>query len=226
MPLSESEKATHSDDQRTSRGQSAREIHDAILAVARPAPGLRWLDIGCGRGDALRLIHTRHSPAKLTGVDLIDWLAVDLRDCVDLTVAPAEEAILACAPADRVLLIECLDDLDAPWSVLCAAARLVLPGGWLVVSVPNIASLRSRIEFALRGYPSAFRPDDPAQRSLILAHIVERVLLREGLDPQPPIYALPEIIPFTGGRKWPTFLARHFKRALNTSMVLAARCPS
>lgn len=214
------------EDQRSSHGRSAGQIHEAALAAALPQPGLRWLDIGCGRGDILRLIDERHSPATLAGVDIIDCLAPDLRDHVDLTVAPAEESVLSCAPADRILLIECLDDLDAPWSVLRAASRLLLPGGCLVLSVPNIVSLRSRIEFALRGFPSTFRPDNPAQQSPILAHVVKRVLLQEGLDPQPPTYALPEIIPFTGGQRWPTSIARRFGRALNVSMVVAAHARS
>lgn len=214
------------DDQRSSRGRSAQGIHEAALDAARPEPGLRWLDIGCGRGDVLRLIDARHSPVTLAGVDIIDCLAPDLRGIVDLTIAPAEKAVLSCAPADRVLLIECLDDLDAPWSVLRAAAGLVKRGGYLVLSVPNIASLRSRVEFALRGFPSTFRPENPAQQSPILAHVVKRVCLQEGLDPQPPVYALPEIIPFTNGRQWPTPIARRFERALNVSMVVAARARS
>jgi SAM-dependent methyltransferase len=32
------------------------EIVAGAIAAARPEPGLRWLDIGCGRGDLLRRI--------------------------------------------------------------------------------------------------------------------------------------------------------------------------
>lgn len=210
--------------QRTSLGRSASEIHEAAIAAARPTAGLRWLDIGCGRGDALRVIWSRHEPAELAGVDVIDWLAPDLRDAVTLTVAPAEEAVLACDPADRVLLIECLDDLNAPWSVLRSAARLVRPGGELVVSVPNVASLRGRAEFALRGYPSSCRPMDPAQHTPVLPHVVKRVLREEGLAVPRATYALPEVIPLSGGRLWSKRLASRFS-LLNASLVLAAQAP-
>jgi len=41
-------------DQLDSAGSSMEEIVRSALEAARPEPHLRWLDIGCGRGDVLR----------------------------------------------------------------------------------------------------------------------------------------------------------------------------
>src|SRR4051812_32013155 len=85
--------------QRQSEGRSSREIHEAALRAARPEPGLTWIDIGCGTGSFLRTVRDRHAPGQLVGVDLIDWLADDLRDDVRQVLAPAEEAIGRLEPA-------------------------------------------------------------------------------------------------------------------------------
>src|SRR5947209_2460374 len=112
------------EDQLESGGASTDEILDAALAAAQPVGGLSWLDIGCGRGDLLRRVRDSWRPAALHGVDPIDWLAEDLRDDVTLHALPAEEAHTLPA-ADRVMLIEVLEHLEAPWTTLRNAARLV-----------------------------------------------------------------------------------------------------
>ena len=137
-------------DQLASEGISTDEIVHGALESVRPAPGLRWLDIGCGRGDLLRLVKDQWEPAALTGVDPIDWLADDLREVVDFHTLPGEQ-IGELEPADRIVLVEVIEHLEAPWSTLRAAARLVAPGGWMVVSTPNVATLRCRIDLAVRG---------------------------------------------------------------------------
>src|SRR5437763_251642 len=119
-------------------------IIEAALAAARPSPGLSWLDIGCGRGELLRKVRDRWKPARLGGIDAIDWLADDLRRDVSFAELPAERAG-ELPSADRVLLVEVIEHLEAPWSALRTAARLVAPGGWLVLSTPNLATLRHRL---------------------------------------------------------------------------------
>jgi 2-polyprenyl-3-methyl-5-hydroxy-6-metoxy-1,4-benzoquinol methylase len=81
------------------------------------------------RAALLRVVRDRHSPSRLTGVDVIDWLDHDLRDDVDFRVAPAEEAIDDHeAMFDRILLVETIEHLQAPWGVLRVLAGRVAPG--------------------------------------------------------------------------------------------------
>lgn len=209
-------------EQVASAGSSMDEIIEAALAAARPAPGLRWLDIGCGRGDALRKVKECWSPAQLSGIDAIDWLAEDLREEVTFAELPAERAD-ELAPADRVLLIEVIEHLEAPWSALRAAARLVAPGGWIVVSTPSVATLRTRLELALRGRLTSFRPDNEPHATPALPHVTARVLAAEGLVADEPRYAGADVIPGTGGRLWPEPLRRRFARLGSVSVITAAR---
>jgi SAM-dependent methyltransferase len=211
-------------EQVASAGASMDEIIEAALAAAEPSPGLRWLDIGCGRGDALRKVKERWAPAHLSGIDAIDWLDEDLRSEVSFAELPAERADELPA-ADRVMLIEVIEHLEAPWSALRVAAGLVAPGGRIVVSTPNVATLRTRLELALRGRLTSFRPDNEPHTTPALPHVTARVLAAEGLLVDEPRYAGADVIPATGGRLWPEPLRKRFAQLGSVSVITSARRP-
>ena len=126
--------------------------------------------------------------AGLTGVDLIDWPDDELRSEVSFIEAGAED-VEGLPEADRVMLVEVIEHVPAPWLALSRAARLVAPGGRIVVSTPNIATLRSRLELAVRGNLTSFRPDFRPHFTPALPHVTARVLEAEGLRVEPPRYA-------------------------------------
>src|SRR5277367_6386054 len=123
--------------QRTSGGISSSDIHAAVMAHALPVPGLRWADIGCGTGDDLREIRDRYAPARLIGSDLLRWLPDDLSD-VQFVEGDAVWALTQIESVDRLLMVEAIEHLEAPWSALRAAARKVAPNGLMIVTTPNI----------------------------------------------------------------------------------------
>jgi SAM-dependent methyltransferase len=212
------------DDQLASAGASTSEIVDAALELAQPRPNLSWLDVGCGRGDLLRLIRDRWQPAALTGIDPIDWLADDLREDVQFQ-ALAAEGLNGLPRADRVLLVEVIEHLEAPWSALRAAARAVAPGGRLVVSTPNLATLRNRLELGLRGRLTSFRPDNEPHISPALPHVTRRILSEEGLSAEEQSFAGADVISLSGGRLWPEPIRARYPRLTSVSVLLAASRP-
>jgi SAM-dependent methyltransferase len=209
-------------DQLASAGSSIGAILDTALAAAEPEAGLSWLDIGCGRGELLRRIRDAWEPHELIGLDPIDWLEEDLREHVSFHEIAAEDAVGLHA-ADRVLLVEVIEHLEAPWSTLRAAARLLAPGGRLVVTTPNLATLRNRLELGLRGNLTSFRPDYEPHISPALPHVMSRILLEEGLQVEPPRYAAADVISLSGGRVWPEPIRRRYPALTSVSVVLAAR---
>jgi len=211
--------------QRDSGGSSTSAIVEAALAAAQPQPGLRWLDIGCGRGELLRAVRDRWQPAQLRGTDALDWLADDLRGDVDFQVLAAERSE-GLPTADRVLLVEVIEHLEAPWSTLRATARLLAPGGRIVLSTPNLATLRHRLELAARGTLTSFRPGYAPHLSPALAHVISRILAEEGLTPEPPQYAEADVISFARGRTWPESLRRRYPRLCSVSVLIAASRPT
>jgi 2-polyprenyl-3-methyl-5-hydroxy-6-metoxy-1,4-benzoquinol methylase len=199
-------------------------IIDAALQAAEPAKSLRWLDVGCGRGHLLRRIKELWEPAQLWGLDPIDWLEDDLRDDIEFRQVGAEQAE-GLPAVDRVMMIEVIEHLEAPWSTLRAAAKLVAPGGRIVVSTPNLAGLRTRLELAVRGQFTSFRPDNDVHVSPAPPHITSRILREEGLEPEPPRYAGTDVIPLSGGRVWPGALTRRSPVLTTVSVIIAAQRP-
>ena len=211
-------------DQTASGGESMGEIVERVLELARPEPKLRWLDIGCGRGDLLRRVRDRWAPAALSGIDAIDWLDEDLRNDVNFRAVPAEDAGDT-PPADRVLMVEVIEHLEAPWSALRTAARLVAPGGRIVISTPNVTSLRNRLELLTRGGLTSFRSDFEPHISPALVHVTTRILNEEGLSVAPPRFAGVDVVSLTNGHVWPDFLQRRYPSLLSVSVIVCGDRP-
>jgi SAM-dependent methyltransferase len=211
-------------DQLDSGGSSTDAILECALDAAHPQPGLSWLDIGCGRGNLLRLIRDRWEPSELHGLDPIDWLAEDLREDVRFHTVAAEQAH-DLPRVDRVLLVEVIEHLEAPWSTLRSAARLLAPGGRIVVSTPNLATLRNRLELGLRGNLTSFRPDYQPHISPALPHVISRILTEEGCAVEPPRYAGADVISLSKGRSWPETVRRRRPRLTSVSVAIAASLP-
>jgi SAM-dependent methyltransferase len=197
------------------------DIVASALSAAHPEPGLSWLDIGCGRGDLLRKIRDEWQPSRLYGVDPIDWLDSDLAPDVSFHTIAVEDAD-ELPVVDRVLMVEVIEHLEAPWTALRKAAGLVAPGGWIVVSTPNLATLRHRLELGVRGHLTSFRPGYEPHISPALPHVIARILEEEGLHLHEPRFAGTDVISLTGGRSWPDAVKRRYPRLTSVSVVTSA----
>ena len=88
-------------------------------------------------------------------------------------------------PADAVVAIEVIEHLENPWEFGRQLARLVRPGGWLVLSTPNIESARSRIEFLLRGEFRFFNLESYEQighKTALMGRMIRHVFDEAGFD--------------------------------------------
>jgi len=107
------------------------------------APGTHVLDAGCGEGV---LVDEFHSRLAIEGLDPNYSSAHVTRG--SLTQLPYGPATF-----DRALCLDVLEHLsfdDQP-RALAELFRVVKPGGELLVTVPNLAHLQSRVHFMLRG---------------------------------------------------------------------------
>jgi 2-polyprenyl-6-hydroxyphenyl methylase / 3-demethylubiquinone-9 3-methyltransferase len=103
-------------------------------------PGGRVLDVGCGQGFYLPLYARLGLVA--TGVEpdpLPRPMAVRKADALGFKVidAPAERLPFASASFDAVVMSEVLEHLPDPTLALAEAARVLAPGGLLLVTVPH-----------------------------------------------------------------------------------------
>jgi len=117
--------------------EAVRAYLDALPASSRV------LDAGCGEGV---LVSEYAGRLDITGIDAN--YASDRVTNGSLTALPYPDAAFDCALCLDVL--EHLSFEDQP-RALAELHRILKPSGELLASVPNLAHLQSRIQFALRG---------------------------------------------------------------------------
>ena len=107
------------------------------------APGTRVLDAGCGEGI---LVEEFASRLEIEGIDQ-NYSSERVR-AGSLTLLP-----YAAGSFDRALCLDVLEHLtfDDQAKALAELHRVLAPGGRLLVSVPNLAHLQSRVHFLLMG---------------------------------------------------------------------------
>jgi SAM-dependent methyltransferase len=103
-----------------------------------PAQAGRWVDLGCGRGEFLALarqtgrsglaLDRRREDAAEAGADARAALVADLARPL-----PFRDAAL-----DGASLIEVIEHVWPAEALAAELARVVRPGGWLLVSTPNV----------------------------------------------------------------------------------------
>jgi SAM-dependent methyltransferase len=119
-------------------GAPRREMLAGVLAQARRhmAPG-RLLDVGCGSGHFLSAAQS--DGWRGVGTDLSHAACVAARETAATPIAQAEAIALPfrAGALDAVTLVNVLDHTAAARRTLEEAARVLRPGGLLVVRVPN-----------------------------------------------------------------------------------------
>jgi methionine biosynthesis protein MetW len=111
----------------------------------------RVLDLGCASGGLLALLRPR--AAYMAGLELAASGAAAASQIGDQIVTGAledPELPFAAASFDLVVLADVLEHLSDPAAALRRAAGWCRPGGFVLVSVPNVAHWRARLEL-LRG---------------------------------------------------------------------------
>ena len=124
---------------------------------------------------------------------------------------------------DRVTMVEVIEHLEAPWSALRLAAKLLAPGGRIVISTPNLATLRHRLELAVRGRLTSFRPANQPHISPALPHVTTRILSEENLKAEAPRFAGADVISLTKGRVWPEWVRARYPILTSVSIIVAAQ---
>ena len=116
------------------------------------------LDVGAGDGKLLAALAERFPSAELHATDytsqFMKFSGCELRIAnIDLDPLPYLDSTF-----DLVVITEVVEHLENYHRVLREIHRILSPGGMIVVTTPNILSLKSRISFVKTGFWNLFGP--------------------------------------------------------------------
>ena len=113
------------------------------------------LDLGCGDGDYSRRLKELGFEVTSGDIDAARFKyknEIEFKHC-DIT----KEMPFADNTFDYVLLMEVVEHLRNPYTVIQEINRIIKKGGSLILSTPNILSLKSRLRFMFEGCYEYFR---------------------------------------------------------------------
>ena len=168
-----------------SRGTSGDAIYNAARAKAQ-AMNLtgRVLEFGAGTGTLITQLVANGCTCTFTGADLlprpagiprdVEWIHADLN-----TPLPSADGSF-----DAIISTEVIEHLENPRAVFREFARLLQPGGHLLLTTPNQESIRSLASLIARGHHVAFLDESyPAHLTALVRKDLERMCFESGFEP-------------------------------------------
>jgi SAM-dependent methyltransferase len=193
--------------ERASTGQHAW-LFKQVLALRGITTDSRVLDVGCGSGAWLRRLHEAGF-SHLTGIDLQPGPdAAKYGRVVIGDIADTDGDVTIGGHFDLVTVIEVIEHVRDPELLISFAAQRMKSEGWMIVTTPNIYSLRARLRFLINGklvwfeQPANSEPDH--MHPLVLESYSRKIFGRLGLKIER-ICSYPENGSY--GTRWPLRLA-------------------
>jgi methionine biosynthesis protein MetW len=186
-------------------------LREAARRLPRPAPAAtpsagpprRVLDVGCWDG-AATVRYAALLEARPLGIEIFaDPAGAARARGVEVSRLDLERDVFPWPDGsmDLVIANQVLEHLKNVWHAMAEMARVLRPGGYVLLAVPNLASLHNRVLLALGRQPTTIRTAGPHVRSFTLGEFrdlvarggaleVERVLTA-GFYPLPARWARP-----------------------------------
>jgi 2-polyprenyl-3-methyl-5-hydroxy-6-metoxy-1,4-benzoquinol methylase len=167
-----------------SKGTSTGAVIDHALKAALEMGTTRsMLEYGAGMGNLIRRLVAAGWSGAITGADLfarpeglpenVAWVQEDLNRPLQVPDASF----------DLVVSTEVIEHLENPRAVAREFARLLRPGGRVLLTTPNQESLRSLLSLLLNRHFVLFQDSCyPAHITALLAKDLERIFREAGFD--------------------------------------------
>lgn len=207
---------------RLSLGRSHQRIYQIVADVlaARGAGGV-LADVGCGGGDLWRALA---GPFRsCIGIDAVRYEGLPPDVAFHAADLDAARLPLPDGSVDAAAAVEVIEHLENPRAFVRELARIVRPGGWVVVTTPNQLSALSLLTLALKGRFSAFQDSAyPAHRTALLEIDLRRILTESGLRDLAVTYTRLGRLPLSAWH-YPDAVARLAPQRLSDNIVIAGR---
>jgi len=130
--------------------QLARDgTHDKVIAYLNDRPRGKILDIPTGFGALAERLFQMGFEVRCCDIDTsqfnIEGLTVEKGDLNG--VIPYEEGLF-----DYVCFLEAIEHIENPYNAIREVARVLKPGGVLIMSTPNYLNIERRLKFLVTGF--------------------------------------------------------------------------
>lgn len=203
-------------------------LHALVTAIegqlrierTRAGRSLSLLDLGCWDGEATATYQALLGGAAFGAEIFPDEAARARARGIEVAEVDVETDVLPWADAsvDVVVANQVFEHLKNVWLPMSEVARVLAPGGALVFSVPNLASLHNRLMLAAGRQPSSIRTFGPHVRGFTYRQVREFLELGGylridraigvGFYPLPTALAAPMAKLWTSACHTPVFVAR------------------
>ena len=160
-----------------------RKIESLLAGIAEPGGGTRsLLDVGCWDGGSTLTRGEALGTTRLLGVEIFEPAAASAAgrgievSHLDLE---TERFPWPDASVDVIVCNQVLEHLKNIWLPMSEMHRVLRPGGYALLSVPNLASFHNRVLLALGRQPTSIRLFGPHVRGFTLREFRE-LIGREG----------------------------------------------
>lgn len=134
---------------------SRNHLLESVVEALSNMPRGQVLDLGCGHGDYSKRIHDIGFEVIASDIDISRFR---YRGIIDFQVCDISKPLpFPDACCDYILLMEVIEHLRNPYSVMEEINRILKPGGRLIISAPNILNFKSRLRFLFEGSYEYFR---------------------------------------------------------------------
>lgn len=132
--------------------------HEIVARLLDPPTHLPVLDLGAGRGNFTAYLTSQGYRAVAFDIDPLDYGSAALCDAPFVQVNLDEALPVEAESVAGCIAIELLEHLEAPLAALRRMAAVTSPGGFVILTTPNIMSWGSRVELLVRGHHELFGP--------------------------------------------------------------------
>jgi 2-polyprenyl-3-methyl-5-hydroxy-6-metoxy-1,4-benzoquinol methylase len=192
-----------------------------VEALAEREASGRLADIGCGTGGLFPFVRERFS--DYVGLDAVRYESFPREAKFCQTDLNNGRISLSDSCVDVAVAVEVIEHLENPRRFLREMARLVRPGGWIIVTTPNQLSFLSLLTLVIKHRFSAFQDVHyPAHITALLEIDLVRIAAECGLHDVSLVFSCSGRIVLTPWH-FPKFLARRMPRALSDNLLLIGR---
>lgn len=155
-------------------------IHDTVVGMLEKQPRGPLLDVPAGEGALAARLIARGFEVSCCDLypEIFHLEGVEIRRGDLNGELPFDDRSF-----DYITCLEGLEHIENPQQAIREFARLLTPGGQVVVSVPNILNIEERLKWLIYGYTSHFKPITRAQSARLRAEYDNREEIAAHVNP-------------------------------------------